>query len=205
MEKMSVTRALSKLSTLDKKINSAIKNVVLIGSKQVISKKVLTKGVDEFIEDTTSNYKSIRDLIKFRADLKGKIATSNAKTEVVIGGVTYTVAEAIERKTSISYETNLLEVMTRQYRESSVDVVDANGDVEDNLERQLLSLGGADKDKTKNYGEFIKGYREQNQYELVDPLGLEKKIEELRLYLFDFTENVDVVLSESNSVTFIEI
>lgn len=42
-----------------------------------------------------------------------------------------------------------------------------------------------------------------NQYELVDPIGIEKYLKEEREKIAIFEMEVDAVLSESNAVTFI--
>ena len=48
-------------------------------------------------------------------------------------------------------------------------------------------------------------YRKTRAYELFDPIGIEKEIEKLKEEIDGFLKDVDVVLSLSNAVTFIEV
>ena len=62
-----------------------------------------------------ADYQSIEALIKRRNAIKSAIVVSNATTKIEVAGVKMTVAEAIERKTSISYDIQLLDKLKEVY------------------------------------------------------------------------------------------
>lgn len=58
-----------------------------------------------------ASYDKVMGLISYRHKIKALVVQSNACTKVIVGKEEMTVAEAIERKQSIQYEKDLLEVM----------------------------------------------------------------------------------------------
>ena len=103
---MSIHQALSELKLLDSRIERAINSGRFIGTKKLVESKVsqTRTTVKDFNVSAKADLESVRALIERRSEIKSKIVASNAKTKVTIGGTKYTVAEAIERKSSISYE-----------------------------------------------------------------------------------------------------
>ena len=57
----------------------------------------------------------------------------------------------------------------------------------------------------KNAEELAQNTRDNESYVILDPLKLLKSIETLEQEIMEFESNVDFVLSESNSITSIEI
>src|SRR5690625_647698 len=117
-QEMTITKALSELKLLDKRINRKIEDAVFISFKKGELGK-LPNGLDEkeFGKNVEADYNSIADLIKRRNKIKASIVKSNAETVVNISGKDYTVAEAIERKNSIEYEIALLKKLKHDYSE----------------------------------------------------------------------------------------
>ena len=105
MRKITITEGLVELKLLDSRIRKATVKDWAIG---VYSKDVTQENKKKFEEVTKANYQSIKDLINERAKIKSAIVKSNAKTQVKVGEKKMTVAEAIERKSSIDYEKDLL-------------------------------------------------------------------------------------------------
>jgi hypothetical protein len=105
---MTVTRALAELKLLDSRINRTINGAtfggILVGNKVSAG---LT-SVDDIEKRAKADFQSVKALINSRNEIKSAIVKSNSVVEVEIAGVKLTVAEAIERKTSIQYENNLL-------------------------------------------------------------------------------------------------
>ena len=65
-----------------------------------------------------------------------------------------------------------------------------------------------DKDAKTNGDEFdasVRTYIKSNSMELIDPVGLEKRIEELDSMITAFMTEIDAALSVSNALTTIEI
>ncbi|HDK7314264.1 TPA: hypothetical protein PTV97_003400 [Clostridium botulinum] len=206
MSNISITRALAELKLLDSRINNKIGDVVFIADKKKSSKKINnTYTEDEFDNIVKAEYQSINDLITRRKSIKSKIVESNAKTMVDIAGEKMTVADAIERKSSIEYEKDLLDTMKRQLARINHRVTEANEKMEMNLDRQLEAMMNSDGKKTDGMKKFSEEYREQNGYEVIDPLKLNKLIKQLEEKIENFEMNVDFVLSESNSKNTIEI
>lgn len=203
---MTITRALAELKLLDKRIDKELQNASFIASVQK-KKKINGKiTVEEFNNNATKSLDSINDLIQRRKLIKSAIVQSNAKTIVSIANVKMSVADAIERKISISYEHNLLNSMKSQYHIVRNEIENKNIDVNEKLNTLLLNNFGKDIKASANDVEAIsKPYLEQNEWIYVDPLDIVAKIDKLDKAIDEFESEVDFILSESNSITTIEI
>ena len=148
------------------------------------------------------------DLIANRNTLKSAIVKSNAVTEVTINGKTMTVAEAIERKNSIDYDETFLAEMKRQYASATDTVTKENKKVDNKVDELLATLIGKDSSKevNKDSQEAIeKPYRDKNEFEFIDPIGIWDKIEALETDIDGFKASVDTTLSVANATSFIEV
>lgn len=208
MRKISITEALNELKLYDSKITKAITNAKLAGAAKKSADKVGVVKKDEFTERAKASYQSVTDLIANRNALKSAIVKSNAVTEVTINEKTMTVAEAIERKNSIDYDESLLSEMKKQYASATDTVNKENKKVDNKVDELLSTLIGKDSDKkiSKEDQEAIeKPYREKNEFEFIDPIGIYDKIVELESDIDGFKSEVDTKLVLSNATTFIEI
>lgn len=203
---ITITRALSELKLLDKRIQRTIHDSTFGG--YMVGKKVMTgfNSVEEVEKRAKADYQSVQDLIKRRNKIKSAIVVSNATTTVEVAGITMTVAEVIERKTSIEYEKTLLAKLKNTYTKL-VDYVDeVNEEVKHRLDRQLEALYGKDgKAKAMENEEITKAFKADNEAKLIDSLNLKEKIEELTRKIEDFETECDFVLSESNTITKIHV
>lgn len=205
-DKISITRALAEVKLLDSKIESAIQKfepVTYVEGKSKVTSVGTT--IEGFNEKAKSSYQSITDLIERRNNIKAKVIQSNAVTKVTIDKKEYTVAEAIERKNSINNELNLLNKLKQSYSNNKSKVEAGNLKVRANIDKQLELLAGSDKNKTEGIDNLVKLTLENQQFNLVDVLGIEKLIENLSNSIYEFQSNVDFTLSESNALTTIEI
>lgn len=208
MRKISITEALNELKLYDSKINKAIANAKLAGATKKSSDKVGVVEKAEFEERAKASYQSVTDLIANRNALKSAIVKSNAITEVTINGKTMTVAEAIERKNSIDYDVTLLNEMKKQYVTVTDTVNKENKKVDNKVDELLSTLIGKDSDKkiSREDQEAIeRPYREKNEYEFIDPIGIYDKMLELEADIDGFQSNCDTALVLSNATNFIEI
>ena len=205
-EKMLVTKALNELKLLDARINRAIVDGGFVAAAKTAEKKVtpsVTK--EEFTSSAISSYQSVLDLIERRSKIKSAIVASNATTEVEVAGEKMTVAEAIERKTSIDYETKLLRVLKTQFGNAKSTAVTQNVLLEDRIDKYIEAMLGKEaKSKKDDFTEMIEPIRAANEYSLVDPLKIEEKINTLSERIENFNSEVDAVLQVSNCVTWIE-
>jgi len=156
---------------------------------------------------TPDNLQRIKDFISYRNRLKAAIVHSNAATTVNINGNEYTVAEAIERKTSIQYEKNLLAVLKRQYANVTNRIESHNKKMEQDLKRLIEVDFGKDQVKSTvdNVEHITETYMKANKAEAVDPLNLENRINNLEDAIMNFEKEVDLSLSESNAITKINV
>lgn len=202
--KMLVTQGLNELKLLDSRINRAISGAKFVAAAKDSENKVGNMTKDEFNTRAKADLQSITDLIGRRKAIKAAIVASNAVTEVEVAGFKMTVADAIERKTSIEYEKTLLNVMKKQYQLVESQVNKANMVMEDNINALVTTAYGGDKAKKDDYELIAKPYREANACSMVDPIKLADEIKELENYIEGFLSEVDSALQISNCVTMIE-
>lgn len=205
MPQMSVTQGLAELKLLDKRINKELGWIQWVG--------VSTKGkkVDEVSlkKTATSEYQSYMDLVKRRDTIKRAIVLSNANTQVSIGSKhpwTGTVAEAIEHKSSVKYQKNLLEKMAQNVVTAKEDYERALEESNTRLDRLLTSELGKDiKTNPETIAALTASFQETNKVTLVDPFDVEAKAKALEENIDAFETNVDWVISESNGKTMITV
>lgn len=208
MRKISITEALNELKLYDAKITKGIDNSTFVGATKKSSDTVGVVTRDEFNNRAKASYQSVVDLIANRNALKSAIVKSNATTEVKIGNKTMTVAEAIERKNSIDYDRGLLLELENQYNDATSTVISNNKRVDAKVDELINTLVGKDSSKklSKEDQEAVeRPYRDKNEYELVDPIGIYNKIVALENDIDEFESNVDTALVLSNATTFVEL
>ncbi len=105
--KLTITRALSELKLLDKRIRKEIEAAYFVAGVQKKKKIIGMYTKEEFSSRSQGEVDSIQSMTERRKIIKSAIVNSNARTMVTIVGNTMAVAEAIERKTSIEYEETL--------------------------------------------------------------------------------------------------
>lgn len=206
-ETMTVHKALAELKTLDSRIYTAT-NVTFCTSNRHSNTKINGMSIDNFNNTVKDNFKSVSDLIKRRNVLKRAVVLSNAKTIVEIGGLEYTVAEAIEMNNhGIELKQNLLNELENQYNRAIALCNRENDKLSEKSTIYIQQMFGIKDAKTSSDEiERARGqYEEQNTYELIDPLNCKSIIESLRKEINDFNVEVDSILSVSNATTSIII
>ena len=199
MSNITITRALVELKTLDSRIEKAKRDAIFISYK--CNSEENTKD-----KITPNKLQQINDLIAYRNRVKAAIIHSNATTTVVISKKEYTVAEAIERKSSISYERELLATLKTQLGQVTRQIENHNADLRKKADSMIeKSLGSNQKTNTDELKSFTESYISANRAEIVDPLGIAKRIEDLEEHIVNFDSEVDLVLSESNATTKITV
>lgn len=202
MAPISVTQALAELKLLDKRIRAALRDVEWIA----VSTKTRPVDGERLRKAAAATEQSYLDLIKRRDLLKQAIVQSNATTHVKIGAWTATVAEAIERKSSIQYKIELLESMRTAFLRASEEHKREQDAALSRLDRLLSSELGKDvRTNPETIASLTSTFKENNRVDLVDPLYLADHIKRLEEEIDTFTTNVDWVLSESNGRTLIDV
>ena len=209
MSQISITRALAELKLLDSRITNAINSSVFVVATKKSSKSVngvVTK--DQFVETVKSDYQSIVTLIERRKRIKSAIVASNAVTLVKIGEKDITVADAIERKNNIQYDKHLLERMGTSYSCAISVYQRENEKVQVNVDQLLLTTFGKE-GRQKVTGDEIevisKPYKEQNEFEVINPINILEKVNVLKAEIENFEMEVDFVLSTSNAITLVTV
>lgn len=203
---MSVSRALVELKTLGARIEKLIENFLPVDV--IINNKLKTgKTRDEFVDAVKSNYQQINDLISNRDKIKSAIVKSNANTTVFINLEQMTVAQAIEKKSSIVHEKNFLTSMRNKFVRARHMMDQNNQLAQDRLDKLLESTFSKDSSKVKSdeLESVAKPFMARNEATLLDPLSLDKVLLELEEKITKFESEVDIVLSESNARTVINI
>lgn len=208
-EKMTVHKALSELKTLEARIGKVMSDKPFTFANKHANKTVNGISVSAYSEEIRANYQSVNDLIARRSALKRAVVMSNAKATVVIGGETYTVAEAIEFKNhTIPILNSLLQRLETSYVDAQATAKRNNGDaLESRADAYVKSIyENADK---KNLGAEAAKTREEfiaaQTMEIVDPIHIEDEMRKLEAKINGFMVDVDSALSVSNALTMIEV
>lgn len=206
-EKMTVHRALAELKTLDARIKKEILSNNFVVTNRHSNTKIDGVSIDKFNENILATFTKINDLISRRNAMKRAITLSNAVTKVVIGGVEYTVAEAIGMKQcGMDNIHNFMAVLTEQKNNAVKLSITKNGDsLNDRADEYVTGLFG-NKDKT-NQDDITAArdmYIKANTIDIIDPIGVDKVVADMKDYYDGFMTEVDACLSVSNAVTVIE-
>lgn len=211
-EKMTVHRALAELKTLDDRIDKAIKANKYVVAVKHSAEKINGVPVKEFTEKMKSDYQSVIDLINRRNAMKRAVVLSNATTKVTVGGVEYTVAEAIEMKNhGMEHKTTLLRTMTCNHDVAQNELARNDAEaVEKKAEQYVLSVIQAQPKDSKMSvdSDAMKALRadyiKNNQYDLLDPLDVTAIMKKVTNDIHTFNAEIDAALSCSNALTVIE-
>ena len=206
-EKMTVHKALAELKILDDRINTAIGESVFVRANRHNNTKIFGKTIEEFKADSASSLTSATALINRRNAMKRAVVLSNAVTKVEIGGVEYTVAEAIEMNNhGMENLVDLRDCLREQYSSVKRMVESENGDKLVKACENYIQATFGTKEKINNPDIEMaqKVYMTNNTYDIVTGLDIEKVIKELTDRIDAFKAEVDSALSVSNALTVIE-
>lgn len=201
---ISINRALAELKLIAKKIEQ---KTVSLEVTVCIKSDLVDEFKKDFVTKSTSAIQQVKDLIERRNKLKSAIVTSNAFTTVLVSKKQMTVAEAIERKSSIELERSLCRQLREKYFTSKKGIENHNAQVDKDADKAALQALGADTEGNKGeaYKSIVDAYKLRNKAELLAPEGIEKDIEEMQDAIDEFECEVDFALSESNIKTMIEV
>ena len=203
---MSIHRALSELKTLNERIAKAIQEADFVATDRKSTQKIKGLSIEDYEKTIQSGFDKAMSLIERRIHIKDAIVQSNAITEVTVASETMTVAKAIERKTSIEHEEQLLASMIEARRTTINKLTKENDSLPKRLEEYLTAILGSKENAKKEEVELhTKAFMERNEYILIDPLKINTRIEQLEEQISSFKAEVDAVLSESNALTKITV
>jgi hypothetical protein len=203
---MTIHRGLAELKLIDAKIQKTINEIVPSGVYQPGKNINGHTNEAEFKSQAESKYTSAIDLIARKTKIKKAIVKKNGETELKVGTIVMTIADAITFKSLIQFKKDLIQILKQRHQQTLGNLDKNNAVIEKNLQVILEATYG--KDNVKANTDDVKTLRENflsiNEFKVFDPLDVNKKIEELEKEVSEFETEVDAALSEINATTFIE-
>lgn len=216
-ERMLVTQALDERDFLIKKITDKISAFKAVDFARHNESKTWNGKVDrkEYEAETKAAFQQICDLINRYDRIEAAIVASNATTKIATSYGEYTVAAAIALKNRLgknadvlknAFEDHLIKKMQRDYRNCMIEIDDKNENLAITAENMRLSILGKDsKIKEDKPLEVVESYVKENTAELVNPLKIEKKLEEMNERRNKLLKELETQIKVSNATTLITI
>lgn len=217
-KKMLVTQALDQRDLLVKKICDKIRKASFTETKKHNEEKVMERRVTqkEFEKEARSSYQQIIDLIHWYDKVDQAILRSNAETiiETSYGAMSIANALALRSRLNCSnaydsdsnFEGNLMMKLQEELNEKIRVMEQKNKGLQNTAETMRLSILGKDtKTKDETPLKVVDVYVQENTTELIDPLNVRKKINELNERRETILNELDTKIKVSNATTFIEI
>lgn len=216
MEKLLVTQALDERDLLVKRIQDAIDKSSFVDVLKPNDERTYgsKKNVAEYEKDVESSLQSIKDLIARYKRLDAAILLANATTNIEVAGITMTRAAAINLRKSLlhtsvsngtNFEKNLIRKMQREFDEAKVTISRSQEVADRQREAMTNSLASIEK---KNLNEdslnSISAYCDNLVYRLVDPIGVENTIFELKKKQEELVTGLESAIKISNATTYVE-
>lgn len=208
-ETMNVHQALAELKMLDKRIIAETNACKWVVANKHSNTMIGGISIDEYKKNVKAQYDKVTTLIRRAEAIKRAVVKSNANVTITVGGVEYTVAEAIEMKKNGVRRLENLKYSLGLHLADAKKTADRNNGEE--LERRATQHIETmfSKSDAKGLTDEMKKARnlfiEQQTYELVDPIDAQKEIEELTKRIDNFAVNVDAALSTINATTEITV
>lgn len=205
--KISITRGLSELKVLKNRYEREIRDAKFIGvsvSGKMVNPYTSYKPED-FEEQAKSGFQSLVDLEHRIIEIKTKIDQSNFVTKVKVAGKEMTVLEAIEMKNFVDLKEQRLLLLKQQLKSARNSYEEAEKKNRERIEKNVADQTAAGTKDATLEAKIKAAVEDMYPIVFIDPIEVEKKIKEDEKFLEDFKNEVDFVLSESNSITYIEI
>lgn len=205
--KITITRALSELKTLKARYEKEVSDSKLIGVLHGYKLRApyTSYTKESFASQASSMYQSIVDLEKRIIEIKTKIDISNFNTRIIIDGKEMSVLEAINLKSLIDLKKDRLITMKSQLRKARSSYDEAIEENNIKIEKQVQDQTSAGNKDPKIEEQVRSSIDNLYAVSLIDPVKLEESIITLEKEISNFENEVDFVLSESNSTTYIEV
>lgn len=217
-KKMLVTQALDQRDLLVKKICDKIRKASFTETKKHNEEKVMERRVTqkEFEKEARSSYQQIIDLIHWYDKVDQAILRSNAETIIETSYGTMSIANALALRSRLNcsnaydsdsnFEGNLMMKLQEELNEKIRVMEQKNKGLQNTAETMRLSILGKDtKTKDETPLKVVDVYVQENTTELIDPLNVRKKIDELNKRRETILNELDTKIKVSNATTFVEI
>ena len=209
MPSITITRALSKVKILTSQIQDDVKQNLFITTvpNNMIDSESHTKLVQTLVNNKISLESKLSQII----NLKKLIAESNLNTTVNISGKEVTVTEALAMKETYGIYEIFHTVLRKQYMKANNEVSLSN----ERINSAVASNNSDISSSSDINNEELEKRLAINAKQLQDSMGIkvisgaygspEDYIEDIKKAYNDFVSEIDYVLSEHNSTTFIEV
>lgn len=224
-ETMTIFEGLNELKMLEKRIKAGISKPFVLTHKK-FTNKINNKSISEAEIEIMANFTSVIELIKRRSAIKNAIVLSNAGVENVEGtidilkyikprskfnffceGKKFTMAEIIDIKN------NLLPILVDFRNKLAMEKMETDAALSYNQGRILddaklnssKTFGGReniDPDAVKRYEE---NFIESNTVVAVDPINIDKAVQELSEIIDVLDMKIDTLISVHNATAVIDI
>ena len=216
-EQMLMTQALDERDLLVKKINDKIAKIKLVDVKRKNEEKTVDSRVtpEEFTKAAQAAYQQIMDLMSRYQRLDFAIIASNASHYVETSCGKMSVADAIALRAGLknsglyieegAFEDTLMEQLKSQY-DAAVKAADLkNRMIETQAESMRAAILGKDsKVKDTQSLEVVNAFIQENTTEIIDPLGVMKKHQEMKEHVDALLSELDTRIKVSNATTTVE-
>lgn len=192
---------------MQKRIDSGIRTLAVVGYQQRDKMQGVHShmGIEDFEKKAKEDLQSVNDLIARITLIKTAIDKSNSVTVVTIGKKEMTIQEVLVEKKFIENKKILLAKLKSLKDSANRSFQACTESVTAKIDKLRESYGSSKDSEKEMIEDICKKTLEVEYPKMVDPCDLSKKIELLEKEIEDFENNVDYALSESNSITYIEV
>lgn len=208
--KYTITRALADLKVLKSKYNKEVYQLSLVAVKHgsKLRSPYSQYKEEDFCNQAKSSYQSVCDLERRIEEIKNKIDISNFNTKVKVGDREMTIQEVLNYKNNVlGYKQQRLSMLKDLKLRAASDFDKALQDNKNKVDKMSAdkNAGGSTKSSSDIEQDALDFVEKAYAVSLIDPIKIDEEIKKLDDEITNFTNNIDFVLSESNSTTYIEI
>jgi hypothetical protein len=208
-QSFTLTRALQQIKMYDSKIDKAITELTPVTLKEGNNSTVIKnfKGTEaEFITSAAAQLQSISDLRKNREIIKNALMKKNASTTVSIAGKEYTIVEAINKKANVSIDTQIVNKLINAVKNHENAMNSHNQTLQNRIDTTLQAQMGSSKQLPKDVIESTtKSMKDVSEMSIINLDTVLEQISTRKSDIDDFLSEVDICLSEINSITKIDV
>lgn len=210
--KYTITRALAELKLLKNRYTKEVYNLHLVAIKhgKNLRSPYSQYKQEDFEKQAQAEYQSVCDLEKRIEEIKNKIDTSNFTTKVTIGEREMTIQEVLNYKNNIlELKRSRLGILMDLKKKATYEYDKATNENQARIEKLVSEKNSNSAAATQTIsdteGEAVDALDKLYAIETIDPIDIDGEIEKLSKEIETFEHNIDFVLSESNSITTIEV
>ena len=207
-----VTQALDERELLIHKIMDKIKAASFVDMAKHNEERTAGKRLsrEEYAKQAQRAFQQIMDLVERYQKIDAAIVASNANTKIQTSYGEYTVAGAISLRNRLkavngyegkSFENSLYDKMQEEYERCIQSMNAKNRHLDDTAES--MSLGKDARTKETKPLAVVDAYVKENKAELVDPLGIVEKMQQLKERKEKLIAELETQIKVSNATTHI--